>query len=1417
MKHYLNLFLLTLGLLCLGSPTAAENRDDLQALVDQIRQVGAQFYAGTYPGYNDVQKVTAYQKALSDATYALERGDNSANYTALFNALYDAYTEVSNSGFIPMTDGYYFFVNAWPLFEERSGSRKAMVDADAGSFAWENFNPRELKQVWKVTSTGDGTFSIQNVATGYYVAFTNGETYLTMSETHTTNQVFTHIDGSQQWNIANVDNPAAYHTGGHGSGWGESGPIVAWNTGANDASAWYVVPITDLQLAHLKNGDASQAYNDLVSAIYACNNHVYLGGSSIGYHDITKVNAYYTALQAAKDGLAMMKEDVEYQALSDALMSATATADASLIMPGNGYFYFVNAWPAFEQLQGVRKALTQTGPDALSWDTWNEKDARQLWYVVPLDDGTYSVQNVVTKKFMGGASALGGPVPMTDAQMVGQIFRHLDGYNQFNLISTAFDIAYHPGGHDYGAGVSGPIVTWWGGGNDASAWFIMEVTDEDLLNEIINGKSEAYRALEATVGAIETANPQFTAGTAPGYYNSRKINAFERALEDAKAALNQSLSDAEYTALNNKLTQAYADAKNSLIPVTDGYYYFINAWPAFENCQGVKKAMSASFDHQLTWGTYAERNPQQVWHVTTISEGRYSVQNVGTGEYIGGVEGLGQLLPMTATQKVQQSFRHLEGSTQFNICNEINDIAYHPGGHDNGYGDSGPACTWWGGAYDASAWYIEPITDATEIDYIVNQLAAKQKLTTLVNNPPFYQTGTDPGYYGADEVDALMQVLAEVGTKLSNPAADYGALVAQVDAALAAVDASRVAVSNGYYYFVNAWPAFESIQGERMAMRAEHGSNALGWTMYDPEDSQELFKVTCLDDDTYTIQNVATGLYINAFDGDAGYVTMTESPVTPQVLVTLGSEPQFKMANTGNPTGYHPGSHDMGAGSGGTIILWNTGANEASAWYIMALTDEDMLEEILGVGVAQGKLEDLIAKVTDYVDHFAAGEEYGDVTSDQWAAMQAAITNAESYNHSNPQKADLEQRYTQLEAALATFMSQQKQCEPNKWYYIVSQDRSRTGSFKDGVGNNDIYATFVYGNVIYATSDNTDAAGSWGEGNKNAIHWGYFKRASADPEDLSGEALYRENCDPHAMWRLVPIEGQEGQYALQNRASGKYLKSYAANAPAWLRQVNTPGAYVLELFASGQYGIRPPEATKFIQLSGDGYLHPNSTADRANTAWAFNLEPVEADLMKLQVPENSIQIISLPYALDDEDIATINVSNDVITYAIMGKRAGESSAELCLKEQSTFAAGEPFILVAGDYTAYDPESKALVSFAVPVCDTFKQEGQTKNGLVAVLDYMKAPSAGLGIFANGKMQATTEGQGIDAHTGYINMSLVPTATGTPDLVIKVPDTIDGIVTTINDKPSTMIYNLAGQRLAKPQRGINIVNGKKIIVR
>ena len=64
----------------------------------------------------------------------------------------------------------------------------------------------------------------------------------------------------------------------------------------------------------------------------------------------------------------------------------------------------------------------------------------------------------------------------------------------------------------------------------------------------------------------------------------------------------------------------------------------------------------------------------------------------------------------------------------------------------------------------------------------------------------------------------------------------------------------------------------------------------------------------------------------------------------------------------------------------------------------------------------------------------------------------------------------------------------------------------------------------------------------------------------------------------------------------------------------------------------------------------------------------------------------------------------------------------------------------------------------------------------------------------------------------AHRAYI-----PAGAGVKSFALDLEDNADGIEETLSDSllKSENIYNLAGQRLSKMQKGINIVNGKKVL--
>lgn len=60
--------------------------------------------------------------------------------------------------------------------------------------------------------------------------------------------------------------------------------------------------------------------------------------------------------------------------------------------------------------------------------------------------------------------------------------------------------------------------------------------------------------------------------------------------------------------------------------------------------------------------------------------------------------------------------------------------------------------------------------------------------------------------------------------------------------------------------------------------------------------------------------------------------------------------------------------------------------------------------------------------------------------------------------------------------------------------------------------------------------------------------------------------------------------------------------------------------------------------------------------------------------------------------------------------------------------------------------------------------------------------------------------------------------VPADANVRSLVIRFSgDATDVEMTTDNRQEPTVIYNLAGQRLAAPQKGVNIINGKKVVIK
>lgn len=67
--------------------------------------------------------------------------------------------------------------------------------------------------------------------------------------------------------------------------------------------------------------------------------------------------------------------------------------------------------------------------------------------------------------------------------------------------------------------------------------------------------------------------------------------------------------------------------------------------------------------------------------------------------------------------------------------------------------------------------------------------------------------------------------------------------------------------------------------------------------------------------------------------------------------------------------------------------------------------------------------------------------------------------------------------------------------------------------------------------------------------------------------------------------------------------------------------------------------------------------------------------------------------------------------------------------------------------------------------------------------------------------------------------YLHLDSDPTASGARELAILFEEESTGISTTLmnNEKVNSEVYNLNGQRVVNPTKGLYIVNGKKVAIK
>lgn len=322
-----------------------------------------------------------------------------------------------------------------------------------------------------------------------------------------------------------------------------------WTAGASatdGGSTFIIEPVTDMDAV-------AAAWPGIVTTALQSDeltNVTTGGGSKIGEYPAEYVNNLKSKIEAlsasTSPSVAAVRE----------IASLYQEREEHVNMPEAGKLYrIISAMPAFETNQGVRKALQNNGQN-MGWATASEDntDIRQIWTLTPVDGG-YTLQSQRDEDYPGIQTTQSATYSKSTTATVATLTPL--GERQFNIKTNGSNHAFHTGGHSSGAGVSGDIVAWNAGINTGSAWYIEEITMDDLT--LSQMKLRAFH--DDNVASFPTVGEDMTQVIWPGEYNfssvSDKADLFTHAAEvcagTEQAPITASLNDIrEYRTLSRR-------------------------------------------------------------------------------------------------------------------------------------------------------------------------------------------------------------------------------------------------------------------------------------------------------------------------------------------------------------------------------------------------------------------------------------------------------------------------------------------------------------------------------------------------------------------------------------------------------------------------------------------------------------------------------------------------------------------------------------------------------------------------------------------------------------------------------------------------------------------------------------------------
>ena len=719
---------------------------------------------------------------------------------------------------------------------------------------------------------------------------------------------------------------------------------------------------------------------------------------------------------------------------------------------------------------------------------------------------------------------------------------------------------------------------------------------------------------------------------------------------------------------------------------------------------------------------------------------------------------------------------------------------------------------------DGTSWTFEEVTDAKTI--------ARAELDYWITN---VKEGTTPGSYPSTAIAAAKEV-ADNGEATAD---DYTNALATLK------NAVSCPVAGKYYVITSAYDRFKFLKGATKSVCVD-GQN-LKWKTTDLTD-ESMFWEIYPQGDKFVFKNYSTGTYISTCAAQSKPYLMGDIPAEQAVFNWyIGTDCNINIAGGS----LHTLGHNQGNGDNDNIVQYPGGSCSQSAWYIKEV--DNIENEILQAAIVKGKF--LIGEnpgqykaTSEYTAALAEAEKVlgnTTATSEQIKTARTTLVSAIAANVNNQSAQNtlengsyyriqntVNETYTGIEIA-----NQSAGTSQMKNYALDENDPRQIWKLeKDGEKYYLVnVASGLYPQTIAQGSDKTTSVGekksdlnfrwevytpatSVSDAQYN-IFFGEENNGQINVEANGNVNYWYGNNAHHYLWKVKKTDAEI--LALVN----DWAKSQKLTANAGATKLNVisdvaqvispsefaaPGVVNAAIDAVKAYADAPAPTLKQAQALYNNYAIVNNYVNQANTYGGI------LDVKYVLKGQYGTIILPVNYA-----------SPQNVKFYTCG--AADANGVLTLVETTTGTKkNQPYIV---EYTGTDvptvdnPKKYQIIGYKNGAATT----NQTVGWLTGVLeenDYVPSGSYILSKY-NGRFAFyKVDGENVKEAQQYRCYLTIPAdqPTAVSAFYLNGEGETTGINTLLNgNNGETEIYDLSGKRLNHLQKGINIVNGQKVLVK